>query len=45
MMNGAWTNNIFLLGSNSFVDSIASLAKFIGGGVLGAEWLIKSLLL
>jgi hypothetical protein len=44
-MNGAWTDNNFLLGSNSFVDSIVSIVEVIDRGGLQAEWLIKSLLL
>jgi len=44
-MNGAWTYNIFLLGSNSPFGSIASLARFKTAGGLGVERLIKSFLL
>ncbi len=45
MMNGVWTNNNFLLGSNPPVGSIAFIARVVDKGGLGAEQLIKSLLL
>ncbi len=44
-MNGAWTYNNFLLGSNPPFGSIASLARFKIAGGLGVEWLIKSFML
>jgi hypothetical protein len=45
MMNGVWIDNNFLLGSNFPIGSNVFLAKFIGGGGLGVERLIKSFLL
>jgi hypothetical protein len=44
-MNGAWTDNIFLLGSNSPIDSIVFIVEVVDIGGLGVEWLIKLLLL
>jgi hypothetical protein len=36
-MNGVWIDNIFMLGPNSLVGSIASMARVIGWGGLGKE--------
>ncbi len=41
-MNGAWTNNNFLLGSIFFVGSIRFIARVIDRGGLGVKRLIKS---